>query len=80
MTKNERLGLVIGLVLGVPGSYYFQSGALKAKMSLGSYLGNLPDLLSKYPGDVFPPLLICCALLGVAGWFIGRQMGSPTPK
>jgi len=80
MTKNEDFGLVIGIALGVPVSYNFQSGVLKAKMSLGSYLGNLPDLLSKYPGDIFPSLLISCALLGVAGWFIGRQMGRPMPK
>jgi len=37
-------GLIAGVALGYPLSYYFQSRALQAKMSLGQYVGKLsPD-------------------------------------
>jgi hypothetical protein len=70
------MGLIFGAILGVPASYFIQSGAVRAKMSLTAYLTNLPDLLAKYPGDMFPPVLISCAVFGVGGWFLGRKIGT----
>ena len=70
--RNAFLGFVIGLFLGIPASYFLQSGVVRAKLSLGSYVGHLPELLTKYPGDMLPPVLISCAVLGFAGWFVGR--------
>jgi len=77
--QNAVVGLLVGMMLGAPVSYFLQSGLVRAKMSLGSYLGHLPQLLAKYPQDMLPPVVISCAILGVAGWFIGRKMGRPTP-
>ena len=80
MDRDARglVGLVVGLLIGVPASYYLQSGMLRAKVSLGAYVTHLPELLSRYGGDVFPPLLLSCAVLAVLGWFVGRKTGSPT--
>jgi hypothetical protein len=70
------MGLIFGAILGVPASYFIQSGAVRAKMSLTAYLTNLPDLLAKYPGDMLPPVLISCAVFAVGGWLLGRKMGT----
>jgi hypothetical protein len=69
-------GLLAGLFVGIPASYYLQSGMIRAKLSLGSYVTHLPELLKNYGGDVFPPLLLSCAVLGTVGWFVGRRGGS----
>lgn len=78
MDRDARglFGLVIGLVIGVPASYFLQSGILRAKLSLGAYITHLPELISQSGGDVFPPLLLSCAALGMVGWFVGRKAGS----
>ena len=77
MDRNRRglLGLLGGVLLGVPASYYLQSGMLRAKVSLAAYLTHLPELLNRYGSDVFPPLLLTCAVLGAIGWFLGRRAG-----
>ena len=78
MDRNARglMGLLAGLVIGVPISYYFQSGMVRAKLSLGAYISHLPELLGQSGQDIFPPLLLSCAVLGAAGWFVGRHAGS----
>ena len=78
MNRDERglVGLIADLVIGVPASYYLQSGMIRAKLSLGGYLVHLPELLGNHGGDVFPPLLLSCAVLGAVGWFVSRQAGS----
>lgn len=77
MDKDVRgfIGLIAGLLLGVPASYYLQSGMLRAKISLGAYVAHLPQLLQQGGGDVFLPLLLSCVVLGSLGWFVGRQAG-----
>ena len=70
------VGLIVGLLVGIPASYYLQSGMLRAKISLGAYLSHLPELLDQNGGDVFPPLLLSCVALGAIGWFVGRKTGS----
>jgi|GEM_PF-4135767 len=39
------LGVAAGVLLGYPISYYFQPGALRAKMSLGKYVQNIGDVM-----------------------------------
>ena len=79
MERNRNAtGLVIGLAIGLPASYFLQSGIIRAKLSLGAYLVHLPELMSKYPGDILPPVIISCVVLGVTGWFVGRRMSSST--
>ncbi len=72
------IGFVAGLIVGVPASYFLQSGMLRAKLSLGAYITHLPELLSNSGGDLLPPLLLSCAVLGGLGWVVGRRGGSPS--
>ena len=41
--RNAFLGFVIGLFLGIPASYFLQSGVVRAKLSLGSFPSDLID-------------------------------------
>lgn len=77
--RNAFLGFLAGVILGVPASYFMQSGVVRAKLSLGAYIGHLPELVSKYPQDMLPPVLISCAVLGIAGWLVGGRLRS-TPQ
>lgn len=72
--RNGIVGLFVGFLLGVPVSYFFQSEMIRAKLTLGSYLGHLPQLLSNYPKDMIPPVLLSCAVLGFIGWLVGRKL------
>lgn len=42
---KTRTGVLVGAVLGYPVSYFFQSGALRAKLSLGGYVEHFQDVL-----------------------------------
>ena len=46
--RNATNGLVIGLALGVPASYFLQSGIIRAKVSLGAYRSS-PKLGGRSP-------------------------------
>jgi hypothetical protein len=74
--RNALVGLILGILIGAPASYYLQSGIIRAKVPLGAYVQHLPELVKQYPGDMLPPVLISCFVLGIVGWFIGRRAGT----
>ena len=83
--KNTPLFALLGGVIGIPVSYWFQPELLRQKMSLGKYLASLPDLLEQKRGsmsmisssDVFANIVISCVLcalvLGVVGYVLDQQ-------
>lgn len=71
--KARQLAL-IGLVLGVPMSYYFQPGLVRAKLSLTQYIGKLPELLGAEGGQFISPIVMSCLLFAIAGGVIGYFM------
>lgn len=70
------LGTIAGFIIGVPASYFFQSGAIRAKLSVAAYLEHLPELLKAYPSDIFPPILLTCGIFALAGWLIGTRLAT----
>lgn len=74
-TSNKgRLFALIGLVLGVPLSYYFQPDVIKSKLSLTQYLGHLPEILRDSSGDYVFPVILSCVLTALAGGIVGYFM------
>jgi len=67
---------IIGLLLGIPLSYYFQPGQFQSKVTLTKYLTHLPDVF-KLGADFVLPVVLTCALsalvLGIVGYSIDRQ-------
>jgi len=78
------LGLVAGAVFGYPISYFFQSGALRAKVSMGGYIEHM-DAIMENPemGPTAKGVWIACIVIFVlAGLTISnitsnRRSGSP---
>jgi len=44
--SSVGVGALIGLLVGYPLSYFFQSGALRAKLSLGGYIEHISDVFN----------------------------------
>lgn len=84
MNKNTIIGAFLGLLAGVPASYLVQAEQLRAKVSFVNYFKHLPELVERYPGDVLPPLIVACAVLGIIGGVVGRASGrgsaGPSPE
>jgi hypothetical protein len=68
---------IIGAVLGVPLSYYFQPAIIQSKLTLGQYLSNLPQILGDKSADFVTPVLLSCVIctlvLGIVGYFMDRS-------
>ncbi len=68
------VGAFIGLLIGYPLSYYFQSNVVKAKLSLGGYIGHMGEVLTN--GDLGATawgVWICAVILGA---LIGKFLSS----
>ena len=68
-------GVVIGLVLAYPISYFFQPGYLRAKLSLGEYIIEIADILDepKLVSAVVISFIVCPVVLGIVGRLIDRK-------
>jgi hypothetical protein len=74
--KFTKIGLIAGCVLGYPLSYYFQSGALQAKLSLGGYIEHFSDIIGDQNllSAVILGFIVAIGVCGVAGYVIGRNL------
>lgn len=77
-SRNLRYGIicaVIGLLVGVPVSYFFQSGLPDALQGLGGYISNFKVVFSDkqaFSGDHYAiTALLTIAILGVSGFLAG---------
>ena len=72
--SNYALGFgFIGLLLGLPVSYFFQAEKIRAVYSLPQYLSKLPDMFSSHnTGDFATPIVVSCIITTVIGALIGN--------
>lgn len=73
MEKRDLLALV-GFILGLPLSYFFQSDFIRSKFSIGEYIGAFPRLLTSGDSNLIIPIaiscVICAVMLGIVGHFM----------
>ena len=88
------LGLIIGAILGVPVSYYFQSGLIRAFVSLPSYtvtaLESLPQMLTQdsqtsefaksIQSALTTPVYTSVAITAVLGLLLGLYLDNKEKK
>lgn len=76
-------GLLLGAVLGYPISYFFQPGALRAKMSLGDYVQHIGDIMQSNDlrvtaiGTWIGCTILFCIIGAVLGALLPRKV-APT--
>lgn len=78
--KFTEIGLVAGVVLGYPLSYYFQPGALRAKLSLGGYIQHVSDVIGDkhLQSGVVLGFVIAIGVCAAVGFAIGRALDQKT--
>ena len=74
--SKKTLFAIIGAVLGIPLSYYFQSELVRAKVGgLGGYLEQFGDIVndSSLLGNVVLSVVIFAIVGGVIGHFVDKS-------
>ncbi len=75
-SKPERdlgsAGGMLGCILGIPFSYYFQPSLVRAKLTLGDYLSRI-DKVFEEP-ELAVRLVLTCVFLTVIGYLIGKSI------
>jgi hypothetical protein len=67
---------IIGAILGLPISYYFQPELVRTKVGgIGGYFNHFGDILknSDYLGNVILSVLIFAIIGGLIGYFIDKN-------
>lgn len=70
----------LGVLLGIPLSYYFQSDIIKNLMGMFSYVKNLPDVVDGYngfignSGDIVFNIVLSMVVFALVGGAVGHFM------
>ncbi|MDT4967408.1 MAG: hypothetical protein QOJ64_2145 [Acidobacteriota bacterium] len=82
MKQNQFavVGALIGGICGYPLSYFFQPGALRAKVSLGQYIEHFSDIMGAkdLQSTVVVSLIIAVVVGAVIGFVLGRSADQKT--
>lgn len=74
--NKKVLFAIIGAILGIPLSYYFQSEMVRAKVGgIGGYLQNFGDIVSdgNLLGNVILSVVIFAIVGGIIGYLIDKS-------
>ncbi len=75
--KKSVLFSILGVLLGLPLSYFLQPGYVRAKLSLPDYVGAFPELLNTGEWRLIAPVIASCVVaalvLGILGHILDEQ-------
>lgn len=77
MKKANRLTvifIIVGILLGIPFSYYLQPDIVQVKLSLGEYLKNFLNVVTDDSGDFLTPVFLSCLIGAIIGGIVGNLM------
>lgn len=79
------IGVILGAVIGIPLSYYFQADILQNFVSLPKYLANIGDLMTNtkfidLTPNIFKSMGIFAVVGGVLGFILDSKSRSKTSK
>lgn len=76
MKKNQftAIGALVGAVFGYPISYYFQPGALRAKLPMGGYIEHISDILSskELQSTAIGTWIVAVVVFAIIGFALGN--------
>jgi phosphate/sulfate permease len=73
--KKAAIFAIIGAILGMPLSYYFQNELIRSKVSIGGYIAHFSDVMEETEllTNVVLSVVIFAIVGGVIGYFIDRK-------
>lgn len=75
LTSTTLLYFILGIVIGIPVSYYFQNPLIKIEISLSQYLYHFMGYFFYTPqpmlGEFLVPVILTCLICGLLSGFIG---------
>jgi hypothetical protein len=81
--RKSVLFSIVGVVLGLPLSYFLQPGFVRAKLSLPDYVAAFPELFETGEPRLIAPVIVSCVvlalILGILGYVLdelSRKSGS----
>jgi len=83
MKTKITIGGIIGAIIGIPGSYFFQNEMVRNKFGgVGGYLSKLPECFDKMAWELGVPqnLFLGIAVFAVVGIVIGVIVAKVTEK
>lgn len=71
---NAGPGIIIGLLLAYPVSYWFQPGVIRAKLSLGDYISKFSDVIQSkdLQSAIITSFIACPVVLGIV-WYLATK-------
>lgn len=75
-SRFTQIGLIAGVILGYPLSYFFQPGALRSKISLGGYIQHFFDVIGdkNLLSSVVLGFVVAIGVCMAAGFVIGQAL------
>lgn len=67
-------GIILGLLLAYPVSYWFQPGVVRAKFSLGDYITHFSDIIQSkdLQSAIITSFIACPVVLGLV-WYLATK-------
>ena len=74
-TNYRIIGLLVGLIVSYPISYYFQPDAVRVKLTMANYISHITDVVgdSNLRSAVIMSLIGCTIVGGVIGHLIDKN-------
>jgi hypothetical protein len=69
----SMVGVILGAILGVPGSYFMQPGLLRAFVSMSDYVKDFPGVLED--PNLRGAAILGQVLFGIIGLILGFVVG-----
>ena len=71
-TNYRAVGVVVGILVSYPISYYFQPDAVRLKLTMANYISHVSDVVGD--SNLRSAVIMCLIGCAIVGGFIGHTL------